>query len=99
MLLPQVVNPREPFTPQLVASLLWALAKLVESEALTPERAHKAVTALLPQVQNYWSQFTPQSIVNLLWALAKLVESEVLTPERGPQGGEGAVAAGAELLG
>ena len=62
------------FTPQGIANLLWALAKLVEREVLTPEQASEAVTALLPQVQNHQAEFKPQEIANLLWALAKLVE-------------------------
>ena len=82
MLLPQVQNYWGEFTPQGIVNLLWALAKLVERKALTPEQASEGVTALLPQVQNYWSKFTPKGIVNLLWALAKLVERKALTPEQ-----------------
>ena len=70
------------FDGQAISNLLWALAKLVEREVLTPEQASEAVTALLLQVQNHQAEFKPQEIVNLLWALAKLVERKVLTPEQ-----------------
>ena len=92
-------NHQAEFRPQEIANLLWALAKLVEREVLTPEQASEAVTALLPQVQNHQAEFRPQEIANLLWALAKLVEREVLTPGAGQRGGDGAVATGAEPLG
>ena len=54
----------------------------MEREALTPEQACSAVTALLPQVQHHQAEFNPQSVANQLWALAKLVEHEVLTPKQ-----------------
>ena len=75
-------NHQAKFKPQEIANLLWALAKLVEHEVLTPEQASEAVTALLPQVQNHQAEFIPQHVANLLWALAKLMEREVLTPEQ-----------------
>ena len=58
---------------QAISNLLWAMAKLVERKAFTPEQASGAVKALLPWVQNYQAEFNPQEINNLLWALAKLV--------------------------
>ena len=70
------------FGGQAISNLLWALAKLVEHEVLTPEQASEAVTALLPQVVTPPEPFKPQAISNLLCALAKLVEREVLTPEQ-----------------
>ena len=82
-LLPQVQNHWGEFTPQGIANLLWALAKLVEREVLTPEQASEAVTALLPQVQNHQVEFNPQEIANLLWALVKLVENGRLQLDQG----------------
>ena len=80
------------FTPQGVANLLWALAKLVENRLLKLDQgdlANGAVTALLPQVvqvaqlESHQARFTPQGVANLLWALAKLVENRLLKLDQG----------------
>ena len=97
-LLPQVVQVAQVeshqagFTPQGVANLLWALAKLVENELLKLDQgdlANGALTALLPQVvqvaqvESHGAGFIPQHIANLLWALAKLVENGLLQLDQG----------------
>ncbi|MGO0309266.1 DUF1601 domain-containing protein [Endozoicomonas acroporae] len=74
---------KDHFTPQHIANLLWALAKLVDN-GLALENTPKlkeAVTALLPHLktkaesQEEKDQFKRQEVANLLWALAKLVEN------------------------
>ena len=67
---------------QAVSNHLLSLAKLVEREALTPEQASPAVTALLVEVQKHQAKFNTQEIANQLWALAKLVERKVLTSKQ-----------------
>ena len=78
-LLPQVVTPPEPFKPQEISNLLWALAKLVDNGRLHLDQgslASQAVTALLPQVVTPQGPFNLlKHISNLLWALAKLVDN------------------------
>ena len=98
-LLPRVVNPPEPFNSQHVSNLMWALAKLVEREVLTPEKASEGVMVLLSQVQKLWSEFKPQGIANLVWALAKLVERKVLTPEQASKAVAALLPAGGEPFG
>ncbi|MBO9495654.1 hypothetical protein J7438_16380 [Thalassotalea sp. G20_0] len=65
-----------------VASLLWAIAKLVDiGQKRTPE-FQEAVAALLPHMNAQKDQFIPQHIANLLWAMAKLAENgQEQTPE------------------
>ena len=48
-LLPQVQNHQADFIPQHVANQLWALAKLVEGEVLTPEQASLTVTSAVAE--------------------------------------------------
>ncbi|WP_163387913.1 DUF1601 domain-containing protein, partial [Endozoicomonas acroporae] len=88
-LLPHVTTKAEsleetdPFTPQHIANLLWALAKLVDNglELEKTPKLKEAVVALLPHVTTKAESleesdpFTPQHIANQLWALAKLVEN------------------------
>ena len=74
---------KDHLTPQEVANLLWALAKLVDN-GLKPEKTAKlkeAVAALLPDVKTKAQSkeekdhFNPQEVTNLLWAMAKLVDN------------------------
>ncbi|MGI2030618.1 hypothetical protein, partial [Endozoicomonas acroporae] len=88
-LLPHVTTKAEsleetdPFTPQHIANLLWALAKLVENrwKLEKTSKLKEAVVALLPHVQTKAKskeekdQFKPQEVANMMWALAKLGEA------------------------
>ncbi len=72
---------KDQFKPQEVASLQWALAKLVDN-GLKLERTPKlkeTVDALLIHIKakskGDKNHFNPQQISNLLWAAAKLVEN------------------------
>ena len=81
-LLPQVVTPPEPFKPQEISNLLWALAKLVDNGLLQMDQGDltsQAVTTLLSQVV---TPFKPQGISNLMWALVKLIENGLLQLDR-----------------
>ena len=74
-LLPQVVTPPGPFTPQEISNLLWALAKLVENGLPQLDQGGLAITALLSQTVTHPGPFNSQNISNLLWSLVKLVEN------------------------
>ena len=80
----QARQAREPASQdaQAISNHLLSLAKLVEREALTPEQASPAVTALLVEVQKHQAKFNAQEIANQVWALAKLVERKVLTSKQ-----------------
>ena len=73
---------KDQFNTQGIASLLWAMAKLMDNgQEQTPE-LKEALAALLPHVNAQKDQFIPQHIANLLWAMAKLgelVELNVVT--------------------
>ncbi|WP_163373248.1 DUF1601 domain-containing protein [Endozoicomonas acroporae] len=66
-----------------VASLLWAVAKLVDNglELEKTTKLKEAVCALLPCVKTKAESkeekdhFKPQAVANLLWAMAKLVDN------------------------
>ncbi|MBO9497096.1 DUF1601 domain-containing protein [Thalassotalea sp. G20_0] len=86
-LLPQVKSKAESkeekdhFNPQEVASLLWAVAKLVDNglELEKIPKLKEAVAALLPRVktkaESKEEKDRSQHIANLLWAVAKLVDN------------------------
>ncbi len=75
MLLPLVNSQKANFTPQGIANLLWAMAKLVDNGQKQTPGLNEAVAALLPHVNAQKANFTPQAITNLLWAMAKLVDN------------------------
>ncbi|MGO0309264.1 DUF1601 domain-containing protein [Endozoicomonas acroporae] len=74
---------KDHFTPQQIANLIWALAKLV-SNGLELEKTvmlKEVVPALLYHVKTKVeskeekNHFIPQNIANLLWSVAKLVDN------------------------
>lgn len=58
-----------------VASVLWAIAKLLDSGHKLTAELKEAVADLLPHVYALKDQFSTLGIANLLWALAKLVDN------------------------
>ncbi|WP_163372693.1 DUF1601 domain-containing protein, partial [Endozoicomonas acroporae] len=65
-----------------IASLLWAMAKLIDSGQEHTPGFNEAMAALLPHVNAQKDQFNAQGIANLLWAMAKLVDNgQERTPE------------------
>ncbi|WP_422449595.1 MULTISPECIES: DUF1601 domain-containing protein [unclassified Endozoicomonas] len=74
---------KDPFKPQDVTNLLWAVAKLLDNglELEKTPKLKEAVAALLPHVKTKAESgeekdhFIPQHIANLLWAMAKLVDN------------------------
>ena len=77
------IEEKDHFTPQHIASLLWAVAKLVENglELGKTSKLKEAVAALMPHVKTKTESkaerghFNPQEVTILLWALAKLGEA------------------------
>ncbi|WBA82144.1 DUF1601 domain-containing protein [Endozoicomonas sp. GU-1] len=74
---------KDHFKPQEVASLLWAVAKLVDNglELEKTPRLKEAVAWLLPYVKTYAEskeekdRFSAKETANVLWAVAKLVDN------------------------
>ncbi|MGI2030520.1 DUF1601 domain-containing protein, partial [Endozoicomonas acroporae] len=74
--------PARDIDAQGIASLLWAMAKLIDSGLEHTPGFNEAMAALLPHVSAQKDQFNAQGIANLLWAMAKLVDNgQERTPE------------------